>query len=555
MMKKTMKQLLGIGLSAAMVLSMAACGNDTPANTTEESKTSEASVVSSEIETATSEEDAAPTYPLDTDLSISLWTSTIRLNSDYTDASQSPYHTGLAERTGVEIEWMFPLAGENANAAFNLLLTEKVLPDVIYRQSNIGELNALYEDGLIYDLTEYLPKYAPDYWAVLNSEEYGNVYQDLVTGDGKILGFASISESDMNKTYIGPVIRQDWLDECGLKAPVTLEDWENVLRTFKDKYGATLSTAGVTYLSFLGNMTGAQGGFNERYYIEDGKVKYANDEEETFEFIALMAKWFEEGLIDNDLTSLDANALRTKAANGKVGISCIPMSQMTNWINDAEASGSGANWVGLSYPRTEVGATVEFGNGAYSNWAGNTVAVVTTSCPEEDLVEVLQFLNYGYTEEGIMYNNFGEEGKTYTVDAKGEIQWTDLFLNDEQGVNGAAQKYTAASASPIGVHSTDFVLKKNHETTVAALEIWLDNNDACKYYMPSLSYTTEEQEAKTNISGATATFVKEWSSTILKGEKKLTDEEKAYFKSELEKMGKTELLEIHQAAYDRYLAK
>jgi len=164
-------------------------------------------------------------------------------------------------------------------------------------------------------------------------------------------------------------------------------------------------------------------------------------------------------------------------------------------------------------------------------------------------------LNYGYTEEGIMYNNFGEEGKTYTVDAKGEIQWTDLFLNDEQGVNGAAQKYTAASSSPIGVHSTDFVLKKNHETTAAALEIWLDNNDACKYFMPSLSYTTEEQEAKTNISGATATFVKEWSSTILKGEKKLTDEEKAYFKSELEKMGKTELLEIHQAAYDRYLAK
>ena len=29
MMKKTMKRLLGIGLSAVMVLSMAACGNDT----------------------------------------------------------------------------------------------------------------------------------------------------------------------------------------------------------------------------------------------------------------------------------------------------------------------------------------------------------------------------------------------------------------------------------------------------------------------------------------------------------------------------------------------
>ena len=33
------------------------------------------------------------------------------------------------------------------------------------------------------------------------------------------------------------MINQDWLDECNLDTTVTFDDLENVLLTFKDKYG------------------------------------------------------------------------------------------------------------------------------------------------------------------------------------------------------------------------------------------------------------------------------------------------------------------------------
>ena len=86
----------------------------------------------------------------------------------------------------------------------------------------------------------YLPKYAPDYWEFVNSDD--SIRRCVTTESGKHFKFAFAVEDDFNITYMGLAIRQDWLDECGLKVPTNLEEWENVLVTFKDKYGATFSS-------------------------------------------------------------------------------------------------------------------------------------------------------------------------------------------------------------------------------------------------------------------------------------------------------------------------
>ena len=41
-----------------------------------------------------------------------------------------------------------------------------------------------------------------------------------------------------NDTYEGPVVRKDWLEECGLEIPKTISEFENVIRVFNEKYGA-----------------------------------------------------------------------------------------------------------------------------------------------------------------------------------------------------------------------------------------------------------------------------------------------------------------------------
>lgn len=563
MMNKKMKQLLGVGLSAVMLLGMTACGNQTPEKTGTSSavvKTSESTAVEEKTSTESQQEAEAITYPLDAkDVEISIWTNKVKLDSSITKWEDSPFHSGLGDKVGVTIDWQFPADGVNSTTAFNLILAEKTYPDVFFRTPSKGsaELVQLYQDGVIIDLTEYLPVYAPDYWEKINSPEYENVLKSVTDDQGRHFCVASIIEGDYNKTYIGPVIRKDWLDEQKLQIPVTLEDWENVLTVFKEKYGAAYSSEGISD-GWFANGSGAYAGASARWYLdlENQEVKLAQSDEEWVEHMKLLNRWFENGLWDNDSVTLDANALRTKAVNGQVGAGMIPMSQFTNWMTDAEVSETGAEWIGISYPRTEAGATVHYSNGAPSNWAGNSAAVVTTSVSEEEIPVILQFLNYGYTEEGMMYWNFGEEGVSYTLDANGEVQWTDVMLNDEGGLNSAVKKYAGAATSPIGVQMSDFVAKKNHEFVAESVNIWIDNNDASSRMVPGLPYTEEESLVYTEKWSAISTYVGEQASYFITGEKDINDDKVlAEFYAELEKMGLSELLKIQNDAYQRYLAK
>ena len=40
-----------------------------------------------------------------------------------------------------------------------------------------------------------------------------------------------------------PVVRKDWLDECGLEVPKTISEFENVSVYLNEKYGATFDSA------------------------------------------------------------------------------------------------------------------------------------------------------------------------------------------------------------------------------------------------------------------------------------------------------------------------
>ena len=559
MMKKTFKQLLGLTLSTAMVIGMAGCGN-------EPAKESETQVVSKETETTKTMESETQvaekeeiTYPLDSDETITMWTQRLTLNDDYSDYKESPFHTGLAKNIGVDIEFSFVQKGQPSAEAYNLLMTEDVLPDVINYATNNTALTELYNDGIIYDLTPYLEEYAPDYWAYITVPGNEAMYRKIVTSDGRILAFWGLREagSDFGITYLGPVIRKDWLDECGLQAPVTLEDWENVLTTFKEKYNAALGFAS-TYLTYtlFASGTGAYGtgglGAAQLLYVDDNaKVQFACMQPEWVEYMEVMNRWYEAGLIDNDSVTMDAASVRTKVANNQIGASWAPLSQLSNFAVDAEVNGNGAEWVGVSYPRTAAGEAtnmIQYGSAVLSG-----AAFITTSCPEEKLITVIKALNYGYTEEGMMYYNFGKEGETYTLDGEGNPQWTDLVLNDPQGVSACMSKYTGAHSAPISAQLDHFVKLKNTEAATEAVYTWTENTDVRKHYYGGGELTEDEKLAYTDKFAAIQTYVNEMTQKFLMGTESLDNIDAFY--AQLEQMGAKECLEIQQAAYERELAK
>lgn len=560
MKRKWISRTLAMMLVGVMTAGMlTGCGSDdkgsAQSSDSQKENTSEdaSSEAASDQETAGSEEAAeGVTYPVDTDVELSFYIKNggLEKSSAYVDYSSVPFYSGLSERTGISINWQTYAEGADQDAAYNLLLQDEELPNIIFGDG-CGDAAELYEDGVIYDLTDYLARYAPDFWEYINLPENETNKKAITTNDGKFLYFPFIRESDYNITYAGPVIRQDWLDELSLEAPVTLEDWENVLIAFKENYGATFSFALSRFSAAGIGGADAFAPLIARYYQEDGQVKCANTQEEWKDFLVILNRWYDEGLLDPDFTTNDDTSVRAKALNGETGVVYTAMSQLTNFIADAEAEGTGAQWVGFSYPRTAEGAPTKYIQTEAQTAVPYMGAMITTSSSEEELIAAIEFLNYGFSEEGMLYWNFGEEGVSYEEAEDGSLRFTELITADERGSSEALKDYTGMYSVGIGVQMADMVKAKNNEASAAAVYIWTENTEAAKYVLPSYSRTEDEQVLYNDINTQLYTYVSEMALKFVTGEESLDNFDK--FVEQMNAYGLQDLLDSEQAAYDRYM--
>lgn len=557
MRKKCIKKALAVFLMGVMVLGMTGCGkkqeessvNSQVTNVPETSSNSNAST------TITPAKDDKIVYPLQEEDTLTIWSSNQLVPSDeYQSWEESPFHTGLEKRTGVKVEWQYPTKGSDVAQAYNLLLTEDELPNMIFNTYSSGDASTLLSDGVIVDLTEYLPKYAPDFWEYINRPENEIELKSIKTDDGKICFIPAMRETTYNLTWVGPAIRQDWLDECKLETPVTLEDWENVLEIFKENYDACLGFR-LSYMGMpgIGSGTGTYATQNATFYVDDnGKIQFAQMQPEWKEYIETLNRWYEKGLIDKDFLTMDDEAIRTKVLNNKIGISITALSQISNWSADAEAAGSEANWVGLGYPRTSVGEPTCYINSAASR-ANNYAIVVTTSCTEEEIATALRWLNYGYTEEGIMYWNYGEEGLSYELDENGNPKWTDLITQDPLGINRAVEKYIGAYGAAPTIQLSNLVAMKNSENSANAVYAWVENTEVGKHYVPNTSFTEEEKTIFYDKYIPINTYISEMTLKFIVGEESIDNFDS--FVKKLEEMGIKDCLDIKQVSYERFMSK
>ena len=143
MKKKTLSRLIGLALTASMAAGLSGCGSDagnSSAGQSSETVKESSQTVEKSTESGTENATEEITYPLDTDDKLSIWSSNQMVpNTAYADYTESPFHIKLAENTGVEVEWMFPALGEDATQAYNLLLTEDELPNIIFNYVSSAE--------------------------------------------------------------------------------------------------------------------------------------------------------------------------------------------------------------------------------------------------------------------------------------------------------------------------------------------------------------------------------------------------------------------------------
>ena len=210
------------------------------------------------------------------DKSITYWTA---MNGNVSPVVQNyaevEYYKQLKEKTGVAIEFLHPPVGQESEQFKLLIASRKDLPDVIQAQwlsEYPGGPEKAVKDGIIIPLNDYLDL-APNYKAAMEANP--EMFKQCKTDEGTIYAFQGLNQSD-TKAFSGLVLREDWLEELGLEAPETIDEWETVLRAFKDQKGveAPLSIKALDLSNAL-NLFNAAYEVGIDFYLDDnGDVQY-----------------------------------------------------------------------------------------------------------------------------------------------------------------------------------------------------------------------------------------------------------------------------------------
>ena len=566
MKKNLLKKITGMVVASAVLL--AGCGSKdaetdarSNADSTDITQTAENNNADAGSDAASDAAAGSITYPLNSDKTVSWYIQDFPTpHEKYADASESPFHTGLQEQLGVTIDWSFPTVGSDANSFTNTLMAEPdALPNIMtgYFMNNA---NQYLDDGIIWDLTDYIKEYAPDYYAFLQTNPAYD--RAMKTDNGQYYAFGFFREDGgWNDTYLGPVVRKDWMEECGLEIPTTISEFENVIRVFHDKYGATFDAA---YGRF--NAVGVAGAFGaygnadvgNGWYIKDGKVGLGQVEPEWREYMSWQNKLWEEGLIDQDILTEDDTTVKDKIHNDKCGIAITSMGQINNWNKERVEAGKDEVWIGIPYPKSDNGeiSSVFGGFGI-----GGQTTVISKTADEETLKLCLQMLNYGYTQDGILYWNYGKEGVSWEYNEEHVPTFTSLVTEDTD--TDPISKYGGLICFGPSVQATNMLYMKNSQTACDAdstwFYVWPDDEEknlavTGGWKWPTgVTFTTEEADELDEISQNIPTYVSESFAAFLTGTKDIDDDAVwEQYLSDMETYNLSRVLEIRQACYDRY---
>ena len=448
----------------------------------------------------------------------------------------------LSKRTGVELEFIHPTAGQE-NEQFNIMLSSGDLPDLLERDFTKykGGPQKAIDEKIIIEIDEYLDQYSPNYKKVL--EEHPDWDKQVMTDSGKHYTYAWFRGDDSLMCWSGPQIRKDLLDQAGLPVPETIEEWDTALRAFKDMGVPYPLTSGG--LKFNDTFSGAFG-ISEYYYQDDGVVKLGILEPAYKEYLSLMATWYQDGLLDPDFFAQDAKTLDSKIASGKVGAYIgAAGSSMGNYIPLLQKQG--ATLVGTKYPVMKKGDQPEFGQKDFAYYPMTSVAI-TTKCENKEAAA--KFLDYGYSEEGHMLYNFGIEGVSYEM-VDGYPKYTELITNnpDNLTMQHAMGRYMASAyGGPFIQDKRYYEQYLPYEEQKEAVSLW--SQQTGEHRIPTVSYTPEETEIIANVGTETSSFVDESLLKFITGQTSMDQFDQ--FVEELKKLGIEKLIAANQSALERY---
>ncbi len=324
MKNRLWKKIMAGSLAAAMMVSLTACGGGE--STGSAGGSSETEAAQTGAETATSERET---------VTVRMGRQTLQ-NAKLPDGDtyEDNAYTRMAEKElNIDIVDEFEANGEDYDRQVSLALSAGDIPDIM-KVGSLDELEELYENDLIADLTNVYETYASDNLKAIY-DSYGGRALANVTYDDKIMAIPA-TNADSGPSIVW--VRSDWMDSLGMKVDedgdscITIEELETIAKTFMEKNpGGADNVVGIALASWItsGDPDGtytmnsvayALNAFPKTWYERDGQLIYGSTTEEMKEALAVAARWFDEGLLDPQVGTRTWDDITALLANGQTGV-------------------------------------------------------------------------------------------------------------------------------------------------------------------------------------------------------------------------------------------
>ncbi len=226
-------------------------------------------------------------------------------------------------------------------------------------------------------------------------------------------------------------VRTDIMDQLGLKAPTTWDDFYSMLKAMKAAYPNqypfsdrwSKPTPGGALFNIMGSTFGAPGGWGYQHANWDDKQKkfvFSGAMDQYKQMLQFLNKLVKEGLMDPESFTQADDAATQKFTSGK---SFVISTNAQTLINEYRPG------LAKTIPTAKV-VKIPVPNGPLGDVKGgsrleNGVAISKKARDSKNFVAMMQFIDWlWYSDKGQEFAKWGVEGVTYTKDASGKRKLT-----------------------------------------------------------------------------------------------------------------------------------
>ena len=453
-------------------------------------------------------------------------------------------------RTGIKVEYQKGTDEENAvYPEIDQMVLSRTLTDATMCRQD--QANIYGAQGAFYDLKPLIEEYAPHIKAYL---EANPDYEALVTNDdGSIYGLLT---EDVQKSsfifYRADHFEKAGVDPAGIK---TVDDFTEALRKLKEYYkdvdnyyplqGREAALIFQSWFNCSNNISSEESNGFYYNYIDSGYDIHADG---AYKMVETMKTWYDEGLINPEWVAgaFSEGDWESAMWEGR-GSVCFDFYTRPAAFNlEGKKYDPDYNMAILDFLVDENGNNLKPQTAPKYNQRRATV--INIDADEETAKDIIQFIDYFYSEEGQTLANWGVEGVSYeeTDDGKqylvsydeelakpdGEMEWS--FLSD---------RFTVCKP----IDTTAFFSFNSEIVKDAALRLFDDDH---LQYGINIIYTDAESSELATITASLKESCDAGLVAFIRGTKELNEESWQAFLDEMDAAGYMRMEELQLEAYN-----